>query len=481
MNADTSFLWHDYETFGATPLIDRPAQFAAIRTNANLEPVGQPLNWYCQPPTDVLPHPIASLITGITPQDALAKGHTEAEFARLIHAEMMEPNTCVAGYNSIHFDDEVSRNLFYRNFYDPYEREYKNNNSRWDLIDLMRMCYALRPQDIEWPLREDGMPSFKLEHLSSANQIAHEGAHEALSDVLATIGLARLIKTRQPRLFDWALSMRNHQTVSKLLDPINPQAVLHTSSRIPASRGCTTLVLPVSIFPDRAKSVIVYDLMVDPEPLIQSSADEIADLVFTTSADLPEGVERIPLKAIHCNHVPMVAPLSTLKGVDCERIGLDYEHCMLNAKKLMAALPDLRSKIMHVFQPHPGSDIRDPDHMIYAGGFFSRDDRNLMNKIIATPAGQLGQVDWSFNDPRLTEMLFRYRARNFPASLSAEENQQWQKDRLKRLHCPSDPRQLNFESFAAEISQARETYSADTRAQKILDQLEAWGLQLALP
>lgn len=481
MKAEPSFLWHDYETFGATPLIDRPAQFAAIRTNANLEPIGQPLNWYCQPPTDVLPHPIASLITGITPQDALAKGSTEAEFARLIHAEMMEPNTCVAGYNSIRFDDEVSRNLFYRNFYDPYEREYKNNNSRWDLIDLIRMCYALRPEGIEWPLREDGMPSFKLEHLSSANKILHEGAHEALSDVLATIGLARLVKTRQPRLFDWALDMRNQQTVIKLLDPINPQAILHTSSRIPASRGCTTMVLPVSIFPDRPKSVVVYDLMFDPESLIQSSADEVADLVFTSSADLPEGVERIPLKAIHCNHVPMVAPVSTLKGVDCERIELDVERCMLNAKKLMAALPDLRNKIMDVFRPHPGNDIRDPDHMIYSGGFFSRDDRNLMNKITASSAGQLGQLNWNFNDPRLAEMLFRYRARNFPQLLSAEENQQWQNDRLRRLNSPSDSRQLNFESFAAEISQAREAYSADTRAQKILDRLEAWALQLALP
>ena len=180
MNPEHTFLWHDYETFGAYPQLDRPAQFAAIRTNAALEPVGEPINWYCQPARDVLPHPIASLITGITPQEALKKGLVEAEFAAKIHAEMMEPGTCSAGYNSIHFDDEFSRNLFYRNFYDPYEREYKNGNSRWDLIDLARMCYALRPAGIEWPEHEPGKPSFKLEHLSAANQIEHLGAHEAL-------------------------------------------------------------------------------------------------------------------------------------------------------------------------------------------------------------------------------------------------------------------------------------------------------------
>jgi exodeoxyribonuclease-1 len=168
MKSEQTFLWHDYETFGANPALDRPAQFAAIRTNAALEPVGEPLNWYCQPALDVFPHPIASLITGITPQDAQKKGLVEAEFADNIHAEMMEPGTCSAGYNSIHFDDEFSRNLFYRNFYDPYEREYKNNNTRWDLIDLARMCYALRPEGVEWPEHEPGKPSFKLEHLSAA-------------------------------------------------------------------------------------------------------------------------------------------------------------------------------------------------------------------------------------------------------------------------------------------------------------------------
>jgi exodeoxyribonuclease-1 len=481
MNANATFLWHDYETFGATPLLDRPAQFAAIRTTTDLKPIGEPLNWYCQPPTDILPHPVASLITGLTPQEVLKKGLPEAKFAKLIHAEMMEPNTCVAGYNSIHFDDEVSRNLFYRNFYDPYEREYKNSNSRWDLIDLIRMCYALRPQGIEWPLREDGMPSFKLEHLSSANQITHQGAHEALSDVWATIGMAQLVKNRQPRLFEWALAMRNQQTVIKMLDPTNPEPVLHTSSRIPASRGCTTMVLPLCVFPDRAKSVIVYDLMTDPTVLINSTADEISDLVFISNADLPEGVERIPLKAIHCNHVPMVAPISVLKGVDCLRIQLDYELCMQNAEKLKLALPGLRTKIMDVFRPYPGGDISDPDHMIYAGGFFSRDDRNLMNRILTTSADQLSKLNFQFNDSRLEEMLFRYRARNFPETLSVEEDQRWQTDRLARLHSPSDSRQLNFESFAAEIAQARATNQADTTAQKILDQLEDWGRQLARP
>ena len=478
MNPAYTFLWHDYETFGAIPLLDRPAQFAAIRTNAALEPVGDPINWFCQPARDVLPHPVASLITGITPQEAQKKGLVEAEFAAKIHAEMMEPGTCSAGYNSIHFDDEFSRNLFYRNFHDPYEREYKNNNSRWDLIDLARMCFALRPQGIEWPEHEPGKPSFKLEHLSAANQISHEGAHEALSDVLATIDLARLIQGKQPRLFEWALKMRDQHHVMQMLGPANPQPLLHTSSRIPATRGCTTLVLPLSIYPDRKKSVIVFDLMTDPEPLISLSAEEISDRLFTPASDLPEGVERIALKAIHTNHVPMIAPAATLKGVDCRRIGLDPQLCMEHAEKLIRSLPLVRNKVMDVFKPYPSSTDGDPDHMIYSGGFFSPADRRLMESIRNTEPDALNQQDWPFKDSRLAEMLFRYRARNFPATLTPVETDRWQQQRLARLRQPADDRQMNPERFALEISAARESREGDHDAQNILDHLETWANEI---
>ncbi len=481
MNYEPSFLWHDYETFGAHAIFDRPAQFAGIRTNLALEPAGEPINWYCQPARDVLPHPIACLVTGITPQEAQEKGLTEADFAAKIHAEMMEPGSCTAGYNSIRFDDEFSRNLFYRNFYDPYEREYKNNNSRWDLIDLCRMCYALRPAGITWPEHEPGKPSFRLEHLSAANNIEHEGAHEALSDVMATIGLARLIKRRQPRLFDWALKMRDQHHVMQMLQPASPKPLLHTSSRIPATRGCTTLVLPLSIYPDRKKSVIAYDLMQDPEPLLNLTPEEISDRLYTPAADLPEGVERIALKAIHGNHVPMIAPAAVLKNVDCARIGLDPERCFQHAEKLLAVLPQIRNKVMEVFKPYPPGADTDPDHMIYSGGFFSQHDRRLMDKIRNTDPALLAQLPLPFKDGRLTEMLFRYRARNFPETLDTEENRQWQEQRLQRLNQPTTERQLDPETFRLEIMAARQAHQGDQRAQNILDHVEAWGNEICNP
>jgi exodeoxyribonuclease-1 len=463
-------------------MADRPAQFAAQRTDADLNPVGEPVVWYCAPADDVLPHPMACLITGITPQEARRKGVVETEFAANILEEMMQPGTCSVGYNSIRFDDVFTRNLLYRNLRDPYEREYRNGNSRWDLIDLTRMYYALRPDGLNWPMHEPGKPSFRLEDLSKANGIAHEGAHDALADVRATIDLARLLRRTQPRLFDWALGLRDQKQLARLLDPVEPRALLHTSARIPATRGCTTLVLPLSVYPDRPKSVIVFDLMADPTPLIMQPAEVIHDLVFTPAADLPEGLERLPLKAVHSNQVAMVAPRSTLKGVDLARIQLDPERCQRHAEKLIAALPGVRHKVAEVFSApfEGGLDSNDPDRMIYSGGFFSPADRHLMKKILDVPPVKLGGHLWTFQDQRLSLMLFRYRARNFPESLSLKEAGMWEQDRKARLVETKDPSYFTLDTFRQAMAEAREQNRENAKAQEILDQLDAWVLEIGL-
>ena len=482
MKRPDSFLWHDYETFGAQPMADRPAQFAAQRTDADLNPLGDPVVWYCAPADDVLPHPMACLITGITPQEARRKGVVETEFAANILDEMMQPGTCSVGYNSIRFDDVFTRNLLYRNLRDPYEREYKNGNSRWDLIDLARMYYALRPDGLQWPMHEPGKPSFRLEDLSKANGIEHEGAHDALADVRATIDLARLLRQAQPRLFDWALGLRDQKQLARLLDPVEPKPLLHTSARIPATRGCTTLILPLAIYPDRPKSVIAFDLMADPTPLIEQPAEAIHDLVFTPAADLPEGIERLPLKAIHSNQVAMVAPGSTLKGVDLDRIQLDPECCLRHAEKLIEALPAVRHKVAEVFSApfEDGRDSNDPDRMIYSGGFFSSADRHLMKKILDVPPSKLSGHLWTFQDRRLSVMLLRYRARNFPETLSMKEAEVWEQDRCARLVQTDDPSYFTLNTFRLAMVEAREQNREDQKAQEILDQLDAWVLEIGL-
>lgn len=462
-------------------MVDRPSQFAAQRTDAELNPIGDPVTLYCAPSDDVLPQPMACLITGITPQEAAQKGVPETEFARAIHELMMQPGTCAAGYNSIRFDDTVTRNLFYRNLRDPYEREWRNGNSRWDLIDLARMCYALRPEGVDWPFHEPGKPSFRLEDLTAANSIDHQGAHDALVDVRATISLARLIRTAQPKLFSWALGMRDKKAVARMLDPTEPSPLLHTSSRIPATRGCTSLVLPLAVVPNQPQAVVVMDLAADPSPLINESADMIHDLVFTPSDDMPEGIERLPLKKIQANHVPMIAPLGTLQGVDTSRIQLDVDACKENARTLLAYLEQVRPKVAEVFSsPYDDSSNQDPDRMLYSGGFFSAADRHLMNKILDVPAEKLREHLWTFQDERLPLMLLRYRARNYPDSLSLKEREIWNRDRKARLvDAPADE-YFTLEAFRQDLILRRQEYAGDQKALEILDKLHAWVVQIGL-
>jgi len=485
-----TFLWHDYETFGTNPAFDRPVQLAAIRTDEQLRPVGQPMTWFAQPMRDSLPHPMACLVTGITPQRALREGGTECEFARQIHEQMMIAGTCSAGYNSLRFDDQVSRHLFFRNFIDPYEREYKNGNSRWDLIDLVRMCYALRPEGLVWPERETGVPSFRLEALTAANGIEHAGAHDALVDVQATIDLARLIARVQPRLFQWALGMRDKKTVSDLLDTRTWEPVLHTSSRIPAVRGCTTLVLPLATVPDRPKETIVVDLMADPEALIHLPVEDLRDRLFVPAADLPEGVERIALKTVASNKVPMLAPAATLRGVDQQRIGLDEDRCRQHLSILLKHREEVRVKVMELFLPVPREPGPDPDDSLYSGGFFTNRDRDTMNRLRLSRPADLGDFATQFDDPRLPELLFRYRARNFPDTLSAEEADRWETDRLTRLHDDSVDGRLGIQGFTQELMLARQEISENIpqsgaeaapgahSSTEVLDQVEAWVLDL---
>jgi len=469
-----TFLWHDYETTGADPRRDRPAQFAAIRTTPELEPIGEPVSFYCRPAPDVLPHPQACLITGITPQHMRREGVIEAEFAARVHEPMLEPGTCSVGYNSLRFDDEFTRNLLYRNFFDPYEREWKDGNSRWDLIDLARLAYALRPDGIEWPRRDDGSPSFRLEHLAAANNVAQARAHDAVSDVEALIGLARLLRLRQPRLWHFYFDLRRKQRAFELLDVVRMAPLVHVSSRYPALRGCLAIVVPLAVHPAQSNAVIVYDLDIDPAPLLELDADAIADRVFTPRADLPDGIERIPLKTIHANRSPALAPLTVLQGVDHARIALDHPRAMRHLDLLRGAT-GLAEKLQRVFaRGEARAAATDPELALY-DGFLPEGDRRLLREVRATPPEQLGTRAFPFRDPRYPELLFRYRARNWPEFLDPDERARWEAFRQRRLETATPLTALTRGQYFEEIAQRRADPGLAPAQVPLLDALEQWG------
>ena len=473
-----TFYWHDYETSGSDPRRDRPLQFAGIRTTLDLEPVGQPLMLYCQPATDSLPHPAAALITGITPQQAAREGVIEAEFAAIVHEQLAAPGTCGVGYNSLRFDDEFTRHLLYRNFFDPYEREWRDGNSRWDLIDLARLCHALRPGGIEWPRREDGTTSFKLEHLAVANRLDQQRAHDALSDVHALIGLARLIRVRQPRLWNWYFALRRKQQAFAQLDIAHMTPVLHVSSRYPASRGCLAMIVPLAMHPTRPNEVIVYDLASDPSDLLALDEDAIADRMFTPRADLPEGVERIALRTVRANRSPALAPLSVLRGVDTARIGLDVDAGLAHLQQLRGAqgLVEKLGRIFAAADSHPPA--ADPELDLY-GGFLPDKDKSLPAQVRATPPAQLGTRHFPFHDARYPELLFRYRARNWPETLDIDERTRWDAFRRERLTRETPLTTLTLDAWFADIACRRADPATSGEQRTVLDQLELWGRDLA--
>ncbi|QOZ85119.1 MULTISPECIES: exodeoxyribonuclease I [Chromobacterium] len=467
-----SFFWHDYETFGAVPRQDRPSQFAGIRTDADLNEIGEPVMLYARPAPDYLPSPVACLLTGITPQWCLQHGVAEHEFAGVIERELATPGTIGVGYNSIRFDDEVTRFLFWRNLMAPYAREWQNQCGRWDLLDLVRATFALRPDGIQWPQHEDGRPSFKLEHLSAANGLAHEAAHDALSDVRATIALARLIKQHQPKLFDFYLSLRKKDAVKVQLRLHAPKPVLHVSGMYGAERGNMAVVWPLAAHPYNANEVIVWDLSHDPRELQGLGPDAIRERLYTRSEDLPEGVQRLPLKTVHINKSPfVVANLKVLSPERAAHWGLDMEQVQRHAD-YAGALPDLTPVWRKVYKRESG-EPRDVDENLY-GGFVSNNDRKVLTKLRRMSADQLAGEMAFFEDPQLAELLFRYRARNFPRSLSGEEQQRWQTWRHAKLN--GGPGR-DFQQFRQELAEAR-AGELNEQAQSVLAQLEAYAAQL---
>ena len=489
-----SFLFYDLETFGADPRTTRIAQFAAIRTDADLNTIEEPISFFVQPADDLLPSPIAGLITGITPQAALRDGVNEAAAFSRIADEMSRPETCSVGYNSLRFDDEFIRHGLFRNFHDAYEREWRGGNSRWDLLDVMRLAHALRPEGIVWPTRdahgcasaagagragaaEDGATSFKLEHLALANDVRSGDAHEALSDVRALIGLARKLKAAQPKLWHYALKLRDKRYAATLLDVVAMTPVLHVSQRFPASRLCAAPVLPIARHPHIDSRVLVFDLGQDPAALLRLQADEIADRLYTPAADLPEGEQRIALKEIHLNKCPALIAWDHLRAPDLLRLHVDPAEVQRRAATIRDAGPALVEKVRRVFSTQRSREPGDVDASLY-DGFIGDGDKRLFADVRTTPPLALGTRAFAFKDPRLTELLFRYRARNWPGTLSADEQQRWDAYRRLRLLGERGLSEYTFATFDAELGSLRSQHSGNGEALMLLDNLQAWRIGL---
>lgn len=466
-----TFFIYDYETFGIRPAADRPAQFAGIRTDPDFNPVADPVILYCKQTNDYLPSPESVLITGITPQECNQKGIPEPEFAAWVCAEFSQPNTCIMGYNNIRYDDEITRHTFYRNFLDPYEYSYQNNNSRWDLLDVVRACHALRPEGIEWPRDENNLPVFRLEQLTAANGIEHARAHDALSDVYATIALAKLVKQKQPRLFQFFFENRGKAPLAAMTDTARHTPLVHVSGMFGNARSNTALIAPLAWHPSNKNAVIACDLSADLRDLLNLNADTLRERLYTPKETLlAQGTLPVPLKLVHTNKCPILAPRNVLRDEDTARLGINPNTCAANLAALQNA-PDIRAKVQEIFRETRQFSPSDNVETELYSGFFDHADKTNLATLRTLPPEQLAHHGLTFRDERIPKLLFHYRARHFYKTLTRAEQIQWQKYRRKKL-------EASLPAFSQSLQELAEQYADNSDKLRLLQAVYQYAERL---
>lgn len=451
-------------------------QFAGQRTDMDLKPVGEPFNILIKLTPDVLPDPEAILLTGITPQQTLVDGITEVEFLKIFESKISTPNTIFVGYNSVRFDDEFMRSLRYRNFYDPYDWQWRDGRSRWDLLDVVRMMRALRPDGIKWPVDDEGKTTNRLELLTKLNGLDHEHAHDALNDVLALITLAELIRKHQPKLFDWLLQLRSKQAVKKFLEA-NPTFV-YTSNKYPSEYEKTSVVQLITLGDDKS-GAIVYDLRVDPQKFAQLSPKQLAERWHYTKD--PDAPPRLPVKSLKMNRCPAIGPTGLIADETVQkRLGINLAEINKH-KATLAGLPQLKQGIIEarrLLDAKRETEQRtvtvDVDAQLYEGFLDNHDDTLLRAVRSADPAELVGFRD-DFHDTRMHKLLPRYQARNYPDSLTAEERKAWDEYIKDKLFSGGDDSRL------AQYFKTLATCAADPKykgKQFLLEELQLYGQSL---
>ncbi len=427
-----TFFFYDLETSGLNPRQDRIMQFAGHRTDLKLNPIGEPVNMLVKITDDILPNPEALIITGITPQQTIADGYSEAEFAKILMKEIFTPDTIVVGFNNVRFDDEFIRYLFWRNFYDPYEWTWKDGRSRWDLLDVVRMTRALRPDGINWPVDEKGDASNRLELITKLNDVGHYKAHDALSDVLATIDVARLIRDKQPKLFDHLLKMRDKNEVKKLVNLDFKQPFVYTSGRYDKEFNKTTVTFPLTT--GKNGNVIVYDLRSDPTPFLKMNSKDLTAKIYASWDERKaENFVKIPIKELNYGRVPAVAPMGVLSQSDgWEKIKLDQATIEKNRAILLSS-PDFAENVRTALENRAEYEKSlDCEAQLYEG-FVPDVDKMRVEKVRDSSATELADFHPNFIDERLSPLLLHYKARNFPDSLAEDETLIWEKWRAEHL------------------------------------------------
>ncbi|MDO4271493.1 MAG: exodeoxyribonuclease I [Candidatus Saccharibacteria bacterium] len=466
-----SFFFYDLETSGFSPRYDRIMQFAGQRTNENLEPIGEPANILVKMTDDTLPSPGAILTTHITPQQTLQDGISEADFCRYFLDEIARPDTIILGYNSVRFDDEFMRHTLWRNFHDAYEWSWAEGRSRWDLLDVTRLIRALRPDGVTWPVKESVdkktgdkvmVPTVNLVDMARENGFENQNAHDALADVNALINLAKLLRDKQPKMWGYLLAHRGKKAVLEVICPDNPTPFVYASGRYPSANEKTSVAIVIGKG-RTAGSYLTWDLRYSVDDFIALSDKE---MMSTLTADWEtrqrEDYRALPIKEISPNKCPAVAPLGTLDESAQERVHLSRDTVKANYKALRSHL-DFIKRLNAVYQKQPAYPAAsDVEGKLY-DSFTPDSDKTKLRLVAAASESELADLHPQFVDERLSELLLRYKARQYPRSLSEDEQKKWEQYRLNKL-------QRALPNYMQELSRLASAGADDF----ILQELQLW-------
>ena len=476
-----TLLVFDFETTGTDTVRDRPVQFACVRTDLDLEIVGNPTTLHCRPTPDHLPDPAACLLNGITPRFCQEVGLPELQFVDAVQRELAAPGTISFGYNSIAFDDEIVRFMLWRNLMDPYAREWKDGCRRWDLLHLVRATYALRPDALEWPRNEDGTVSFSLARMSAANGLLHQSAHDALSDVYATLSLARRIRERQPRLYAHCFSMIDKNLALGEMDVALHKPFIHVGRDTGRAAG-VRILLPLAQHPVNRNEVIAWDLAADPRQLLDIDAQTLRRRLAPAGDE--QEVEPIPLACIAANQSPPVFQnLSVLSRERAAELEIDVAAALAHVPTMLGVLEtvDLARLLQAAFDRR--APECDPEQALYAG-FVGNADRRALDMLRTMDPGNLAAFEPEFGDPRLGALFLRYKARHYPQALSRREQDKWEEHRFDKLitgECGS----RTVAAVRASVAELRQGLAAagqpaDPAAAALLDEVVAYTDSLAV-
>jgi exodeoxyribonuclease-1 len=399
-----TYLFYDIETTGLNKAFDQVLQFAAIRTDLNLQEIERyEINVKLNP--DIIPSPYA-LITHHIGLKENAESFSEFSAIKQIHQYFNHPGTISLGYNTLGFDDEFLRFSFYRNLLPPYTHQFANNCSRMDLYPMTLMYFLFKPHVLNWPTHE-GKTTLKLEYLNSANQLTEGRAHNAMVDVEATLELARrLFKERE--MWDYVKDYFNKKIDQERLQPLqNNTIALMVDGRL---RDHAYLAPVLYVGQHRHYKNQLLWLQLDSPELTKITKNNITETTRVTNKKCGEPYFILPLKDRFTTQLhPKRRALA--------------EH----NKKWLETNPESLKLITdyytdYQYPTYPNTDV---EASLYLNGFYSAEEESFCRLFHKVPPKEKARLTEELHFPKLKTLALRILGRHFSDAMSHSQQEQF--------------------------------------------------------